>query len=197
MIRVNLAKTHNYTSTGTQTAIAMDQAAAMSLSGPHPAVKVALMVIMPILLYGYESYNLTQKNIVLSREKAKAQQVEAEVSQFGSVKSVVEDLVKEKEKLDEQLTVIKKISQKRAYKLQAIQVVQRSLLDDLWLDEMVVDQSTLNFKGFSRSPTSVQEIVQNLTSHDFILSAFNKKMERVKSGKENLNSFEIEAKVKN
>ncbi len=197
MIRVNLAKTHNYTSAGTQTAIAMDQAAAMSQAGPHPAVKVAVILIMPILLYGYESYTLTQKNMTLTREKAKAEQIEAEVSQFGSVKSVVEDLVKEKNKLNEQLSVIQKISQKRAFKLQAIQVVQRSMLDDLWLDEMIVDQSVLNFKGYSRTPTSVQEIVNNLSSSDFIVSAFNKKMERVKLGKDDLNTFEIEAKVKN
>lgn len=197
MIRVNLAKTHNYTSAGTQTAIAMDLASASAAGGPHPAVKVAVIIIMPILLYGYQSYTITQKNLVFQREKAKAEQIEAEVSQFGSVKSVVEDLVKEKEKLNEQLTVIKKISQKRAFKLKAIQIVQRSMLDDLWLDELVVDQSVLNFKGYSRSPTSVNEIVRNLSGSDFITSAYNKKMERVTLGKDDLNTFEIEAKVKN
>ncbi len=197
MIRVNLAKTHNYTSAGTQTAIAMDMAAASASGAPHPAVKVAVMLIMPILLYGYQSYNITQKTMVFQREKAKAEKAEAEVSQFGSVKAVVEDLVKEKEKLNEQLTVIKKISQKRAFKLQAIKIVQKSMLDDLWLDELIVNQSVLSFKGYSRSPTSVQEIVENLSRSDFITQAFNRKMERRKVGKDDLNTFEIEARVKN
>ena len=93
--------------------------------------------------------------------------------------------------------MIKKISQKRAYKLQAIDVVQKSLLDDLWIEEMKVDQSVLSFKGYSRSPTSVQEIVGNLTKNDFILSAFSKEMKRVTVGNDKLNAFEIEARVKN
>lgn len=198
MIKVNLAKTHNYASAGTQTAIAMDQAAAMSSAGaPHPAVKIALILIMPILLYAYESYTITQKGLELARVRQQVEQIEAEISQFGSVKSVVEDLSKEKARLTEQLNVIQKISQKRAYKLQAIEVVQQSLLEDLWLDEMIVDQSTLNFRGHSRSPSSVQEIVENLSKNEFILSAFSKEMKRDRIGQEDLNAFEIEAKVKN
>jgi Tfp pilus assembly protein PilN len=197
MIRINLGKTHSYTSSSTQTAVALDQAAAMAQVGPHPSVKVFVMVIFPLLLFGYQTYNIAQKEKVLIRETAKAKQIEAEVAEFGSVKNVVEDLAKEKEKLSKQLSVIKKISQKRAYKLQAIKVVQRSLLDDLWLEEMTVDRSTLIFQGLSRSPSSVQEIVDNLLRSEFVVQAFNKKMERTTLGGEDLNSFEIEAQVKN
>ena len=93
MIKVNLAKTHNYTSAGTQTSIAMDQMSMGSSGAPHPAVKIAIIIIMPFLLYGYESYNLAQKGIRLAQKQSEVAQMEAEVSQYGSVKTVVEDLV--------------------------------------------------------------------------------------------------------
>lgn len=197
MIRINLAKTHNYTSSGTQTAIAMDQAAALASGGPHPAVKIAIMIILPIILYIYESYNITQKSIELAKVQTQVQQIEAEVAQFGSVKTVVEDLVKERNKLNEQLSVIQKISQKRAFKLKAINQIQVSLLDDLWLEQLTVDQSVMDFQGLSRSPTSINEIVENLNKNDFIESAFNKEMNRKKIGKEVLQQFNIEARIKN
>jgi len=197
MIRVNLAKTHNYASPGTQTAIAMDQAALMASESPHPAVKVGAMFILSILLYGYESYNLSQKQIELAVVNEQVQKIELEASQFGAVANVVEDLSKEKEKLNEQLSVIQNISKKRAFKLEAIKQVQESMLEDLWLSELIVDQNLLIFKGYSRSPTSVQKIVDNLNKVEFVENAMNRELKRVNLSSGEFNSFDIEAKVKN
>lgn len=194
MIRVNLAKSHNYTATGTQTAIAMDQA--MLAAGPHPAVKVLVMLILPILLYGYESYNISRLSAIARTEEAKDQKIQRTVSEFGSVKAVVEGLVKEKQRLNEQLRVIKKISQKRAYKLRAVEEVQKSLTEDLWLNELVVDENLLEFKGISRTASSVQEIVKNIGKNDFIESAESREIKRIKIDKESFNTFDIVVRVK-
>lgn len=196
MIRVNLAKTHNYTSTGTQTAIAMDQAAAKAAGAPHPAVKVGLMVLMTILLYVYESYNLSQLRVRLAEKNEQVRQIQAEVQQFGPVSGVVEGLVKERQKLNSQLAVIQQISRKRSFKLRAIRQVQESVLEDLWLTEMIVKRDSLVFRGLSRSPTSVQQIVKNLLAADFVETAINRELKRVKSAEGEMNSFDIEAKVK-
>ena len=194
MIKVNLAKTHNYTSAGTQTAIAMDQAAMEA--APHPAVKVVLMLLATFCLYIYESYNLSQLRVRLAEKNEQVRQIQEEVKQFGSVSAVVDSLASERQKLNDQLTVIQNISKKRSYKLRGIKLFQENLLEDVWLSEMSITDKSLIFRGYSRTPTSVQQIVKNLMSNDFIESAINRDLKKVILGNEKLNSFDIEAKVK-
>ncbi len=195
MIRINLAKTHGYTSGGT--AATESAPSAFAGAGPHPVVKIGAMLLLAMLVYGYEAYNISQLNFIYQQEQQKADAIKKEVDQFGSVKSVVDDLLKEKSKLNEQLEVIRKISQKRAFKLQAITMVQRGLTDDLWLTEMLVEQNNINFKGLSRSPSSVQEIIQNLQKAQFVQTAENRGISRKKVDNDELNAFEINVTVKN
>ncbi len=194
MIRVNLAKSHSFQSTGTQTAIAMDQASLAM--GPHPVVKVILILIFPVLLYFYESYNLSEITKRYVQKQDELQQIQNEVTQFGSVSNVVGDLMKEKKQLDDQLAVIQKISQKRAFKLKAIQFIQESVLEDLWLKKMVVSDDSLEIEGFSITPTSVQKIVKTLSSAEFIEDGINQEIRRVQNNDGELNTFKILAKVK-
>ena len=197
MIRVNLAKTHNYSSTGTQTAIAMDQASASLASGQANLIaKVALMLASTLLLYLYQTYNISQLRVKLAVKNDQLAQIQAEVEKFGPVTQVVDNLLKERQRLDAQLEVLQKISKKRSSKLSTIRLVQESVVEDLWLKTMRVDQNILGFRGYSRTPTSVQQIVKNLQAADFIESAINKELKLEKKGKEELNSFDIEARVK-
>src|SRR5690606_4150363 len=94
-------------------------------------------------LYSYEYINIDGKKQELARLNVRAQQLEKEATQYGSVNAIVEDLNKEKKKLTEQLSVIQKISQKRAYKLKAIRSIQENLPEDLWLKEMIVDRAVV------------------------------------------------------
>lgn len=192
MIRINLAKTHSYQSTGTQTAIAMDQA---SLGGPHPVVKVVCMLAIVVLVYGYEYYNLSSIKTRYAQKQAQLQQLQNEVTQFGSVTNVVTDLVKEKKQLDDKLAVIQKISKKRAFKLKAIQFVQESVLQDLWLKGLTINNESMNITGYSLSPTSVQQIVKTLSAADFVEPGIAQEIKRITGNDVEMNTFEITAKV--
>ncbi len=196
MIRVNLAKTHSYQPTGTQTAIAMDQAAISAAAGAHPAAKVACMVAFVILLYIYESYNLSAIQSQFAQRQAALQQIQNEVQEFGSVTNVVADLQKEKKQLDTKLAVIQKISQKRAFKLKAIQFIQESVLDDLWLKSLTVSNNTLEISGFSITPTSVQQIVKTLSAADFVEPGVTQEIKRIERNETDINTFKITAQVK-
>lgn len=193
MIRVNLAKTNSHASVGTQTAIKVD---GLSLSGNGEIIqKVLVMSIFLILVIVYEKYTINQKTEKLIATQQQLDQIQMEVEKFASVKAVVEGLVKERNNLNEQLKVIEKISQKRAYKLKTITLVQESLPDDLWLNEMEIEKNIINFKGYSKKPTSVQMIARKLSNAEFIASALAKEIKRVTVEKRTLQEFNIEAKV--
>jgi Tfp pilus assembly protein PilN len=195
MIRINLAKTQSYVSAGTQPTSTMDLTK-IGLAGNGDVVaKVVGLLLFTIALIVYEKYNLSIVKTQLNRISVQVQEVEQEISEYGAVESAIENLTKEKEKVNEQLAVIQKISQKRAFKLQAIIKVQSSLPDDLWLKELLVADNRLSFIGYSRSPSSVQAIVKGLTDMDIVQSAINKELSRVKLGDETLQKFEIEAEV--
>lgn len=194
MIRVNLAKTHNYSSAGTQTAVQLDAA---KLTGQSESIKkVVIMIVFPILLYMYEAYSLGLKQEQSQKIKGQLEAVQQEIQQYGSVTTIVEDLLKEKEKLNAQLKVIQTISQKRAFKLKAITKVQESLPDDLWMREMNIVGGIISFKGYSQTSISVQKIVRRLNDLDFITSAINKELKRVTRGDREVQEFNIEARVK-
>lgn len=194
MIKINLAKTQNYSAGGKAEG---GGAAITTGGGPHPAIKGVVLVIFVALVYGYESYTLAEKGLVLSGLRAEFQKSEQEVSQFGSITNAVNSLTKEKAKLDEILKVIEKISQKRAYKLGAIATVQEHILDDLWLEELVVDKEKVSLRGVSRSSSSVQVLVSKLKESPGIKTASNKGLKRRNTGTDNLNEFEIVARIDN
>ncbi|MEM7646025.1 MAG: PilN domain-containing protein [Pseudomonadota bacterium] len=195
MIRINLAKTHNYASSGTETAISSDRAAAIE-GESTPQAKIAIMLVFTVLLYIYERYNLGTKQATASQISAQLEQVKGEIGNFGTVTSVVEDLVKEKEKLNAQLLIIQKISQKRAFKLKTILKVQENLPSDLWLTELIIDENEIEFKGLSRTPTSVQNIVAYLNDADYVDLAINQELKSIELDGETVNSFSILARVR-
>jgi Tfp pilus assembly protein PilN len=194
MIKVNLAKTSQYASRGTQTSIKIDSG---SLRDSEKIIsKVALILSFTIIIIFYERYNLNLKTNIQEKVKHELASIEQEIAQYGSVTTIIQDLAKEKEILNEQLLVIQKISQKRAYKLKTILKVQEGIPDDLWLKQLIIDKELVTFKGFSRTPTSVQLVVRRLSESIFVESAINQEMNRVKSGDDELQEFNIEARVK-
>lgn len=195
MIRINLAKTQSYSAPTTQAPSGIEMP---SMTGDSKAVKIASMLVFLILVIGYEKYQLNKKRSVLEGMQKEMATIQTEISKFGSVTNVIEDLIKEKEKLNGQLLVIQQISAKRAFKLKTITKIQESLPDDAWLEELKIDQTLVNLKGLARTPTSVQKIVNNLLTADFIEAANNKEMKRVKMtvDADEVQQFDIEAKVR-
>ena len=197
MIKINLAKTHSYKGAGTSTGIASISASAFSVDGElAPPAKIAIMAIFLILVIGYEKYQLGVKNEKLAQVNAELNNVRNESAKFGTVTNVIEDLIKEKKQLNEQLLIIQKISQKRAFKLQAIAKVQENIPEDLWLTEMSIKKNFITFKGLSQSPSSVQSVVAYLNASDFVDNAENQELKRESINGQVLNSFSIVAQVK-
>lgn len=197
MIRVNLAKTQSYSPASAGTITNMDFKGLGAGVNVNLVLKIGGLIMATILVIAYEQYMISGKRSTLAQVSVEAAALQEEINGFGSVDQVLDGLAKEKAKMNEQLTVIQKISQKRAFKLQAILRVQKGLPEDVWLEEFNFDDNIIIIKGFSRTPTSVQIFVQTLNDADFITSAVNKELSRVKLADQQIQKFEIEARVLN
>lgn len=193
MIKVNLAKASASVSVETEKVASGGLA---SFSQSDNLAKIAAMLIFVICLYGYESYNMKEKTTLYNRVRTESDRLAAQVQQHGGVVDAVEDLAKERKTLDKQMKVIQKISKKRAFKLNSIIKLQQSIPEDSWVEEMIVKEDVMSFKGFARSPASVQTIVSGLESLDFMDTAVNKELALKKIGISEVHQFNIEAKVK-
>ena len=192
MIRINLAKA---SATVTVEPQSVAKAGLAAFSPSDNIAKVVAMLIFALCLYGYEKYNIAGKVERLRIVEAEAAEIAAQVVRFGPVTSVVEDLAKERKKLSKQMEVIQKISKKRAFKLQSIVTMQKSIDTDTWVEEMDVGDEIILFKGFSRNPTSIQSIVSALEKLEFIEGATNKELTMKKIGNNEVHQFNIEARI--
>lgn len=192
MIKINLAKASASVAVESQSVASSGLATAAQ---SDVAVKVVLMLIFVMGIYGFEKYNIsgkTQRLVAIERER---QALTTKVAQYGAVTTVVEDLAKERKKLSKQMQVIQQISKKRAFKLQSITQLQVAMPVDSWIEELNLADETVKFKGYSKSPASVQGIVAKLSELDFMQNVQTKEMAIKKIGKNEVHEFNIEAKV--
>jgi Tfp pilus assembly protein PilN len=198
MIRINLAKSQSFTpNTAANTATAIDLTQIGLNVGGTQFTKILAIVSVTLLILIYDMYATSVARAQLEVTSAQVQALELEITSYGEVDTVLEGLAKEKAKVNEQLVVIQNISKKRAFKVKTLMRLQESLPEDLWLNELKINNDQVVFVGYSRSPTSVQKIVKNLNEADFIQNAFNRELSRVKVGDEAIQKFEIEARMKN
>ena len=192
MIKINLAKASASVVVEAQSVASSGLTAAAQ---NDVAVKIILMLIFVLGIYGFEKYNIsgkTQRLVAVERER---EALASKVAQYGAVTTVVEDLAKEKRKLSKQMQVIQKISKKRAFKLQSITQLQKAIPLDSWVEEVTIEDDKVGFKGYARTPTSVQTIVAKLSELEFMQSVQQKELAIKKVGKNEVHEFTIEAKV--
>lgn len=199
MIRINLARSTVATSPIAQGggSSAGSSAAALGAGmGAHPGVKLVAIFLLPLAIYIYEKRELGIKKNILNVENAKLEKIKAEVNKYGAVTAAVEDLKKERNKLQQRLEVIASISRKRASKILTLNEIQRIIPEDTWLDSIKIDEGKIVIDGLSRVPSSVQVFVEKLAQLKFLKSAVNKGVTRTKLGDTNLHKFTVEAEIK-
>lgn len=193
MIKINLAKASSVVTVDSEVVASGGLA---SFSQSDNVVKVIVMLVFIFGVYGYENYNLDKKLKTYQTVKVQSDALRAKVQQFSGVMAAVEDLARERKTLREQVKVIQKIAKKRAFKLASITKLQESIPLDTWVEEMRVGSDSMNFKGFARTPVSIQTIVAGLEDLDFMESVVNKEQALKKIGISEVHTFNIEAKVK-
>ncbi|MCJ8277569.1 MAG: PilN domain-containing protein [Bdellovibrionales bacterium] len=193
MIKINLAKA---SASITVEAQPLASGGLANFSASDNVVKVVLMLVFVIGLYSYESYTISEKKSRFYVVNNEAGELKQQVTKFGPVTAVVEDLAKERVKLNKQMEVIEKISKKRAFKLSSILELQKAIPVDSWVEEISVKENLIKFNGFSRDPRSVQQIVAHLQNLEFVDIATNKELSMQKIGKSEIHTFKIEVRTR-
>ena len=195
MIRVNLAKVSSHgdeiEDSGGSSIPSLD----LEGVNQNSLVKLGLIFLFPLGLFFWEGHvnNGIKKNLIA--KQAELRTLEAEVAKFGSAATAVEDIKRERKRLHDRLSIIAKISSKRAYKIRTLEAMQKIIPKDCWLKEIKITKTQIELNGYSRSPSSVQSLVEKLSEMEFLSSVSNEGMVRKKLGDTNVSEFSILAQV--
>ena len=194
MIRINLAKSSAFAGD--------DEGAGAGLSlpsfggfaggaGENPLAKVVAVVLLPLALFIYEQRGLSSYRVTLAEKTKQKEQVQRDISQFGSAASAVEDIKIERDRLQKRLAVIAKISSKRAFKIDTLAELQKLIPNDCWIDEVRFQNTQIEFKGFARLPSSVQNFVERLTQLNYLGSVANQGLKRTQLGETSVHELSL------
>ena len=192
MIKVNLARLSGSAPVHAEAAVT---ASAPSRPTPLP-LKLLLIFALPIGLYIWQDIVVSEKIKSMKSSEDRLVEIKAQVEKLGAVTAVVQGLSREKARLQKQLSVIGRISGKRAFKLKTISEAQKLIPEDCWFEEVSIAKGKVKFKGYSRTPSSVQKLVDELERLEFLSSAYNEELKRSRLGQANVHAFNIVAEVK-
>ena len=109
MIRINLAKSNNFMNAEEIGKSSDFFGGELSLKFEQDHIlKVLVMLTFIFALVGYEKYTLFNLKKSLQSSQAQVNEIQQKIDGFGNVGSVIEELIKEKEKMNAKLKVIEK-----------------------------------------------------------------------------------------
>ena len=196
MIRINLAKSNNFMNAEEIGKSSDFFGGELSLKFEQDHIlKVLVMLTFIFALVGYEKYTLFNLKKSLQSSQAQVNEIQQKIDGFGNVGSVIEELIKEKEKMNAKLKVIEKISRRKTLKINSLLKIQEHLPEDMWLKTLSFKKKKLLFNGYSRKTSSIQKMVQRLNELKFVNLAVSKGIKRVGS-KIETQKFSIELVLK-
>ena len=158
-------------------------------------IKAAAMLIFPILLYVYETFNLSTLRGELVAVQTAIQGIEAEKSKFGDLGPRVDKYKKEKARIDEELAIVRGLALSRLREVKSLDALQSLVPQKTWLNKVAIEGTKVKVEGFTTSTEGISELIGALDR-----SAFFSKIEPKSTSQEMLPSgpakrFELEFRV--
>ena len=197
MIRINLAKSSNFMNAG-EAGKQVDFFRGdidLKIDWSH-IKKILVMFTFPVILIVYEKYNSFALKKSLQISAAGVNKLQQEINSFGEISSVIEELIKEKERMSVKLGIIKEISKKKTLKVKSLLEIQEKMPENLWLKEIVFEKDKVLFNGYSLKDSSVQKMVKGLKGVEFIESVANKDVKKMENSDIDMYQFDMELKLK-
>lgn len=201
MIKVNLARPESLPVDGEGTSIA-SPGLSLDLSGLKDSfnsslgLKLALIFIFPLGVYLWEGHHLKGIRAEFNNKNSELQVIKTEVSQYGSAAVAIEEIQRERKVLKDRIAVIGQISSKRAFKIQTLSSLQKIIPGDCWLRQIDINKKQIVLKGYARTASSVQSLVEQMGKFEFLSQVVNEGMTRKALGESIVSEFNIVAQVK-
>lgn len=164
-------------------------------------VKIKAVFLAIIILYVPDFFlvpmwedEFTQKNQELSTLQSELSSLKRKVSQSATLEKQIRELKAQEENLSKKLTAVKEAISLKRNPANLLLYISKNVPDDLWLNELNIDEQTMIVKGEALNYTSVGNFVNSLRSSIFIKDANIKNTTSTvrESDKRRIESFEIQ-----
>jgi Tfp pilus assembly protein PilN len=164
MIRINLLRSTGFSSA--PSVMGMSSGTEMSGADQQKLAigKLVVMLIFPLLLYGYEYSNLSGLKSQFDAADTEAKAVEAKKAAFGDAGPKVEKYTKQKKKIDAQMVVIRALTKSRLREVKALDAIQEITPPQIWYDSLTFDGGEVTAKGYAVSDADLQTLYSRLST---------------------------------
>lgn len=160
------------------------------------AMKLVAILIFPILLYVYETMNVSSLESQRADIEAQAAAVEAKNAAYGDVGPRVERYTKEKQRIDSQLGIIRELAKNRLREVKALDSLQSLTPPQVWFDTIKIEGSLVKATGYSVSDDGLGALFSSLNNSP-VFSRFEPKAQSqtVSSSGERTVKFDVEFQI--
>lgn len=130
----------------------------------------AVILAFPLLLYGFEKFNLSSIVDEVEALNAKIAAVEQEKANFGDVAPKVEQFNKEWKKIEGQLNAVRALADRRLNEVKALDQLQSLTPARAWLSQIEISDNTVSLEGYSLEKEGVVEFMTALENSIFFSS---------------------------
>lgn len=159
------------------------------------AKKFLLILLFPVILYGYEYYNIDNLQSSLRSEKRKLNEL---INQNANIAGLVDERRKieaDEATLLEQLKVIEELKKNRIKEVKILDGVQASIPERVWLSRIDYTKEKIVISGYTVSDGELSRFMDDLGKSIFLKEIALLKSSEVSSDRGAIKKFEISASV--
>lgn len=167
MIKINLIKTAKLAPAGDVNLEMMDAFDDKSMQ-KQGAVKLAVFLIGPLLLFMLEGQILPEKTSMLAKKRKILNEL---TLKNQKAKSAVDEIKKFKEQqvqLQDQITTIEGLRKDRMREVKVLDAVQRDIPEKMWLVKMELKEGKLGIQGVAATDYELTTFMDNLSKSAYI-----------------------------
>lgn len=131
------------------------------------AIKIGLIIAPVLGFMYYEKTDLESKNLAYTKLVTERDQLNTDLKNQESVDEIVKQVEMQQREMDDKLHVMEQIFGLRSKKIQALSLLQKHILQSLWLDKLTVQEeqatvgamapkTSVSVSGFGTSIEDIQ-----------------------------------------
>ncbi len=192
MIKINLLKNSGLASGSAAQAAASD---AMAELRKLALTRLLTILVLPMLLYAYEQFELRSKQASLREAYDRIRRLDEERAQYGDVGELIEKYTKEKERIDGEVEIIRNLTRARLREVKTLDTIQSLMPGDAWARKITIEPSNVvKLEGFASSEEGAANLIRALESTPIFSQVLPKRVAQEGSD-DVLKRFEIEFRI--
>ena len=161
------------------------------------AIKILYAIVPLILIYAYRSFEATEKQNQLATLNATKNDLNAKLQSYEPGLKDIEQFEEEKNKLNNQLNVIKQLSRERLKNVKSMDAIQGIIPDKAWLTEVKINDDKIEVAGMATDDLVISDFMQDLTKSIYFTHVVLEGSEEVKKDEGVVKQFKIRCNLEN